>query len=111
MIPLDLSLGPWSGNQSEGNYKAIYRDIIGLLFYLKRTRCWTEDEESVVCTNNQAVKCLYQKPNLEKREDWWFKFLSQLKTKRLNAEWECDHIFRNVKSRAPHYFMADESEV
>jgi RNase H-like domain found in reverse transcriptase/Reverse transcriptase (RNA-dependent DNA polymerase) len=92
---------------AEANYSTNDRELLGLISFLQRFRCYLEGFESEVFTDNQVLKHLFTKAAVSRKEARWLKtlgnfgmFLTNLKPGRV-------HVLGNVLSRAPHAISSE----
>lgn len=64
-------------SQEEENYSANDRELLGLVYFLKRFRCYLEGTSFEVITDNQILKSYFTKQKLSRKETRWLEFLSQ----------------------------------
>lgn len=61
---------------AEDNYSANYHELLGLICFLLRFRCYLEGSEAEVVTDNQVLRYFFSKLTLSRREARWLEFLS-----------------------------------
>lgn len=86
---------------AEENYSTNDREILGLVYFLKRFRCYLEGVEFEVLTDNQVLKHFFSKPNLSRRESRWLEFLGQFGITKLTLVKGKNHVLGDAPSRAP----------
>lgn len=96
---------------AEENYSANDRELLGLVYFLKRFRCYLEGSEFEVVTDNQVLKHFFSKQDLSRREARWLEFLSHFGITELTLERGKVHILGDTLSRAPHAPQLDDLEV
>lgn len=87
---------------AEENYSANDRELLGLVYFLQRFRCYLEGAEFEVLTDNQVLKYFFTKQNLSRREARWLDFLGQFGITHLTLIRGRVHVLGDVPSRAPH---------
>lgn len=87
---------------AEENYSANDRELLGLIYFLKRFRCYLEGSEFEVLTDNQVLKHFFSKPELSRREARWLDFLGQFGISTLTLVKGRVHVLGDAPSRAPH---------
>lgn len=91
---------------SEENYSANDRELLGLVYFLHRFRCYLEGAEFEVLTNNQ-VNYFFTKQNLSSIEARWLAFLGQFGITQLTLVQVRIHVLGDVPSRASHARTSD----
>lgn len=89
-------------SNAEENYTANDRELLGLVYFLKRFRCYLEGSEFEVVIDNQILSYYFTKPTLSRRETRWLEFLSQFGINKLTLEKGRVHVLGDALSRAPH---------
>ena len=89
-------------NPAECNYTANERELLGLLYFLRRHRCYLEGSEFEVFTDNQVLKHFFSKQNLNRKEARWLEELSSFGIFPINLKAGKLHVLGDVLSRAPH---------
>lgn len=89
-------------NDAEENYTANDRELLGLVYFLKRFRCYLEGSEFEVITDNQVLKHFFTKPHLSRREARWLDFLAQFSITKLALKPGRLHVLGDALSRIPH---------
>lgn len=87
---------------AEENYSANDRELLGLVYFLQRFRCYLEGAEFEVLTDNQVLKYFFSKTTLSRREARWLDFLGQFGITQLTLVKGRVHVLGDVPSRAPH---------
>lgn len=87
---------------AEENYSANDRELMGLIYFLKRFRCYLEGTSFEVVTDNQVLRSFFTKPALSRRESRWLDFLGQFGITRLTLVKGKIHVLGDALSRAPH---------
>lgn len=75
---------------------------MGLVFFLKRFRCYLEAPPSEVSTDNQFMKDLFVKLTLNLLEARWLELFAQFCIVKVNLNPGRVHVLAVVHSRAPH---------
>lgn len=87
---------------AEEKYTANDRELLGLVYFLKRFRCYLEGSTFEVFTDNQVLKYFFTKPMLSRREARWLELFAQFGITRVNLKPGRVHVLGDVLSRAPH---------
>lgn len=87
---------------AEENYSANDRELLGLVYFLQRFRCYLEGSAFEVLTDNQVLNYFFSKPNLTRREARWLDFLWQFGITKLTLIKGRVNVLGDVPSRAPH---------
>lgn len=98
-------------NNAEENYSANDRELLGLLYFLRRFRCYLEGSEFEVITDNQVLHYFSAKPNLSRQEARWLEFLAQFGITELTLEKGRIHVLGDALSRAPHAPLSENLEI
>lgn len=86
---------------AEENYTANDRELLGLVYFLQRFRCYLEGTEFEVFTDNQVLRYFFSKPILSRREARWLDVLGQFGITQLTLVKGKVHVLGDVPSRAP----------
>lgn len=86
---------------AEENYTANDRELLGLVYFLQRFRCYLEGTEFEVFTDNQVLRYFFSKPILSRREARWLDFLGQFGITQPALVKGKVHVLGDVPSRAP----------
>ena len=89
-------------SSAEERYTANERELLGLVYFLKRFRYYLEDSSFEVFTDNQILSHFFTKPSLNRREARWLELLSQFGIRKVNLRPGLVHVLGDVLSRAPH---------
>lgn len=89
-------------SEAEKDYTANERELLGLVYFLKRFRCYLEGSTFEVFTDNQVLKHFFTKPSLNRKEARWLDLLAQFGIKKINLKPGRVHVLGDVLSRAPH---------
>lgn len=87
---------------AEENYSANDRELLGLVYFLQRFRCYLEGTEFEVLTDNQVLKHFFSKTQLSRREARWVEFLGHFGISQLTLVKGKIHVLGDAPSRAPH---------
>ena len=87
---------------AEEDYTANERELLALVYFLKRFRCYLEGSSFEVFTDNQVLLHFFSKPNMNRKEARWLDLLSQFGILRMNLKPGRVHVLGDVLSRAPH---------
>ena len=60
---------------AEQNYTANDRELLGLVCFLQRFRCYLEGTSFEIFTDNQMLKHFFTEPKLSRREARWLEIL------------------------------------
>ena len=88
-------------SKTEQNYSANDRELLGLVYFLKRFRCYLEGSTFQIVTDNQVLKHLFTKPNLSRREARYIDFLSQFNISKMTLKKGVIHVLGDALSRIP----------
>lgn len=88
-------------SDAEQNYTANERELLGLVFFLKRFRCYLEGSEFEVITDNQVLHNFFTKQDMSRKEARWLDLLSQFNISRISLKAGKVHVLGDVLSRAP----------
>ena len=92
---------------AERNYTANDRELLGLVRFLERFRCYLEGSSFEIFTDNQVLKHFFSKPKLSRREARWLETLGNFGVFPINLKPGKIHVLGDVLSRAPHAEEAD----
>ena len=92
---------------TEERYTANERELLGLVYFLKRFRCYLEGSSFEVFTDNQVLHNFFTKPSLNRKEARWLELLSQFGIRKVNLRPGRVHVLGDVLSRAPHIMEQD----
>lgn len=87
---------------AEVRYTANERELLGLVYFLKRFRCYLEGSTFEVFTDNQVLKHFFTKPTLNRREARWLDLFAQFGITKVTLKPGRVHVLGDVLSRAPH---------
>ena len=89
-------------SDTEQSYTANERELLSLVYFLKRFRCYLEGMEFEVFTDNQVLKNFFNKPSMNRREARWLDFLAQFGISKITLKAGKVHVLGDALSRAPH---------
>lgn len=89
-------------SDTEQDYTANERELLGLVYFLKRFRCYFEGSSFEVITDNQELNHFFIKPHMSRKEARWLDLLSQFGIKEVTLQPGRVHVLGDVLSRAPH---------
>lgn len=89
-------------SETEQNYTASERELLGLVYFLKRFRCYLEGSTFDVFTDNQVLKNFFSKPSLNCRKARWLDLFAQSGIGKINLRPGRVHVLGDALSRAPH---------
>ena len=84
------------------NYTANDRELLGLIRFLERFRCYLEGSEFEMITDNQILKHFFSKPKLSRKEARWLETLGNFGVFPITLKPGKIHVLGDVLSRAPH---------
>lgn len=87
---------------AEENYSANDRELLGLVYFLQRFRCYLEGTSFEVFTDNQVLRHFFSKQSLSRRETRWLEYLGQFGISNLTLVKGRIHVLGDTPSRAPH---------
>eukprot|EP00171_Calliarthron_tuberculosum_P023620 IDg23620t1 len=77
-------------------------ELLALVYFLKRFRCYLEGSSFEVITDNQVLKHFLSKPQLSRREARWLDFFAHFRITTITLKPGKAHVLGDVLSRAPH---------
>ena len=86
----------------EVNYTSNDRELLGLIRFLQRFRCYLEGWEFEIFTDNQVLKNLFTKKDLSRREARWIETLGNFGIFPITLKPGKIHVLGDTLSRAPH---------
>ena len=89
-------------SDAEMNYTANDRELLGLVRFLERFRCYLEGTEFEIFTDNQVLKHFFTKPKLSRREARWIETLGNFGVFPITLKPGKIHVLGDTLSRAPH---------
>ena len=90
---------------TEQNYTTNDRELLGLIYFLQRFRCYLEGSSFEIFTDNQVLKSFFTKPKLSRREARWLETLGNFGIFPINLKPGKIHVLGDTLSRAPHAIM------
>jgi len=87
---------------AESKYSANDRELLALVAFLKRFRCYLEGSEFQVFTDNQVLKHFFDKKDLSRREAGYLALLTNFGIFPINLQRGRIHVLGDSPSRAPH---------
>lgn len=87
---------------AEMNYTANDRELLALVKFLERFRCYLEGSEFEMITDNQVLKHFFTKPKLSRREARWVETLGNFGVFPITLKPGKVHVLGDTLSRAPH---------
>jgi hypothetical protein len=95
---------------AEANYSANDRELLALLSFLQRFRCYLEGTEFEIFTDNQVLNHFFTKPSLSRREARWSEKLGNFGVFPITLKPGKIHVLGDSLSRAPHVInLSDET--
>lgn len=95
-------------SKAEEGYTANDRELLGLVYFLKRFRCYLEGSDFEIITDNQVLKHFMSKPHLSRREARWLDLFAHFGISNITHKAGRIHVLGDVSSRAPHAPMIPE---
>ena len=92
---------------AEQNYTANDRELLGLVYFLERFRCYLEGSEFEIFTNTQVLKHFFTKAKLSLREARWLETLGNFVIFPINLKPRKIHVLGDTLSRAPQLLIND----
>ena len=89
----------------EEDYCASDRELLGLVYFLKRFRCYLEGATFEEFTDNQVLKNFFTKPSMSRKEARWLETLGNFGIFPINLKPGKIHVLGDVLSRAPHIMI------
>eukprot|EP00171_Calliarthron_tuberculosum_P001356 IDg1356t1 len=96
---------------AEENYTANDRELLALVYFLKRFRCYLEGASFDIITDNQVLKNFLSKPDLSRLEARWLDLFAHFGISNIMHKAGRFHILGDVLSRAPHAPLPEISNV
>ena len=96
-------------SEVEERYTANERELLGLVYFLKRFRCYLEGSSFEVFTDNQVLSNFFTKPNMSRKEARWLDLLSQFGISKVTLKAGRVHVLGDALSRAPHVVEGPET--
>ena len=87
---------------AEQNYTANDRELLGLIRFLERFRCYLEGWEFEIFTDNQVLKHFFTKKDLSRKEARWIETLGNFGIFPITLKPGKIHVLGDTLSRAPH---------
>lgn len=88
-------------NDAEENYTSNDRELLGLVYFLKRFRCYLEGSTFEVITDNQVLSNFLTKKNLSRRETRWLDLFAEFNLDKLTLKQGKIHVLGDALSRIP----------
>lgn len=85
----------------EESYFANERELLGMIYFLQRFRCYIEGSELEILTNSQVLRCFFSKTNLRKRKTRRLEFLIQFGITKVTLVKSKVRVLEDSLSRAP----------
>jgi RNase H-like domain found in reverse transcriptase len=93
---------------AEANYLTNDRELLGLISFLQRFRCYLEGSEFDVFTDNQVLKHLFTKATVSRKEATWLETLGNFGIFPINLKPGRVHVLGDVLSRAPRTISSED---
>ena len=87
--------------KTEENYSANDRELLALVYFLKRFRCYLEGSTFTVETDNQLLRHFFTKKDISRREARWLDFLSSFGINEVVHKAGKIHVLGYALSRIP----------
>lgn len=95
-------------SKAEENYTANDRELLALVYFSKRFRCYLEGSEFEIITDNQVLKNFLTKPHLSRRESRWLDLFSHFGVSKISHRAGKFHVLGDSLSRIPHNAILPE---
>ena len=92
---------------TEADYTANDRELLGLISFLERFRCYLEGSEFEIFTDNQVLKSFFTKPKLSRKEARWLETLGNFGIFPITLKPGKIHVLGDTLSRAPHVIKSE----
>lgn len=89
-------------SKAEEDYTANERELLALVYFLKRFQWYLEGPNFEVFTDNQVLHHFFTKPSMNRKEARWLDLLSQFGIQKVTLKPGRVHVLGDVLSRAPH---------
>ena len=89
-------------SDAEANYSANDRELLGLVRFLERFRCYLEGSTFEIFTDNQVLKHFFTKAKLSRRESRWLEIMGNFGVFPITLKPGKIHVLGDTLSRAPH---------
>jgi len=96
-------------SDAEANYTANDRELLGLVRFLERFRCYLKGSTFEIITDNQVLKYFFTKPKLSRREARWSDTLGNFGVFPITLKPGKIHVLGDTLSRAPHASIDDDA--
>jgi hypothetical protein len=93
---------------AEANYSANDRELLALISFLQRFRCYLEGTEFEIFTDNQVLQHFFTKPSLSRREARWSEILGNFGVFPITLKPGKIHVLGDSLSRAPHVINSSD---
>ena len=98
-------------SEAEANYTTNDRELLALVRFLERFRCYLEGSTFEIFTDNQVLKYFFTKPKLSRREARWGETLGNFGIFPITLKPGKIHVLGDTLSRAPHASIDDDPVV
>ncbi len=89
-------------SQAEQNYTTNDRELLGIIYFLQRFRCYLERSSFEIFADNLVLKNFHTKPKLSRREARWVETLGNFGIFPISLKPGKIHVLGDTLSRAPH---------
>ena len=93
-------------SSTEENFTSNYRELLELVYFLQRFRCYLEGSYFEVLTDNQVLYNFLTKPKLGRREAHWLDLFAEFNLDKISLVKGSIHVLGDAISRIPtqdHY--------
>lgn len=88
-------------NEAEESYVSNDRELLGLVYFLKRFRCYLEGSTFEVLTDNQVLSNFLTKKSLSRREMRWLDLFAEFNLDKITLVQGKIHVLGDALSRIP----------
>lgn len=88
-------------NSAEENYTSNDRELLGLVYFLKRFRCYLEGSSFEVLTDNKVLQNFLTKKTLSRREARWLDLFAEYNLDKITFVQGSAHVLGDALSRIP----------
>ncbi len=92
---------------AEQNFTTNDRELLGLIYFSQRFRCYLEGSTFEIFTDNQVLRSSFTKPKMSTREARWLKTLGVFGIFPITLKPGKIHVLGDTLSRAPHASVND----
>lgn len=88
-------------NSAEENYTSNDRELLGLVYFLKRFRCYVEESSFEVLTDNRVLRHFLSKKTLSRRDARWLDLFAEYNLYKISFVQGSAHVLGDELSRIP----------